>query len=461
MKYFLAVDIGASSGRHILGHLENNKMVLEEIYRFPNGMKKKDNHLIWDVEELFSHILTGMKKCKEMNIIPYSMGIDTWAVDYALLDQDGNLMHDIFGYRDSRTNGMDEEVYKMILEEDLYARTGIQKQIFNTIYQLKAEDNLEKADCMLLVPDYFNYLLTDNKMTEYTNASTTQLVSPDTKDWDFELIEKLGYPKHIFTKVYTPQTFVGELKESIQKEVGFNTRVVLPPTHDTASAVLAVPSNKEALYISSGTWSLMGCELKEANCSKESKHYNFTNEGGIEYRFRYLKNIMGMWMINSVKKEIGNEYSFNEICEMAKKETIESIVDAQADIFMAPESMVKAVQNECERTHQQVPVGIGQVAKVIYQSLAQCYAKTAKEVEEMTHKKYDCIHVVGGGCQATYLNELTAKVCHKDVYAGPVEATAIGNITSQMMACEELKDLSNARQCIFDSFGVTKIEGKQ
>ena len=319
MNYYLAIDIGASSGRHILGYLENNKMILEEIYRFSNGMKKKDGHLIWDVDALFEHILLGMKKCKERNIVPVSIGIDTWAVDYVLLDDAGNRIHGVYGYRDSRTKGMDKEIYKIISEKDLYQRTGIQKQIFNTIYQLKTEDKLGETNCMLMIPDYFNYLLSGQRITEYTNASTTQLVSPDTKDWDYDLIEMLGYPKHIFTKIKTPGYIVGNLKPEIQDIVGFDTRIVLPATHDTASAVLAVPSNEDVLYISSGTWSLMGCELKEANCSLESKERNFTNEGGIDYRFRYLKNIMGMWMINSMKNEIANEYSFNDICEMAKK----------------------------------------------------------------------------------------------------------------------------------------------
>lgn len=248
------------------------------------------------------------------------MGIDTWAVDYVLLDDVGNRIQDVYGYRDSRTKGMDKEIYKTICEEDLYLRTGIQKQIFNTIYQLKIEDKLDEANCMLMIPDYFNYLLSGQKITEYTNASTTQLISPITKDWDYELIELLGYPKHIFTKIKNPGYVVGNLRQEIQKIVGFDTRVVLPATHDTASAVLAIPSNEDSLYISSGTWSLMGCELKEANCSLESKERNFTNEGGIDYRFRYLKNIMGMWMIDSMKNEIANEYSFNDICEMAKKE---------------------------------------------------------------------------------------------------------------------------------------------
>ncbi|MBD9216336.1 MAG: rhamnulokinase [Solobacterium sp.] len=460
MNYYLAIDIGASSGRHILGHLENDKMVLEEVYRFSNGMKKKDGHLIWDVDALFEHILLGMKKCKERNIVPVSMGIDTWAVDYVLLDEAGNRIQDVYGYRDSRMKGIDKEIYKIICEEDLYLRTGIQKQIFNTIYQLKTEDKLDEANCMLMIPDYFNYLLSGQKITEYTNASTTQLVSPITKDWDYELIELLGYPKHIFTKIKKPGYVVGNLRQEIQKIVGFDTRVVLPATHDTASAVLAIPSNEDSLYISSGTWSLMGCELKEANCSLESKERNFTNEGGIDYRFRYLKNIMGMWMINSMKHEIANEYSFNDICEMAKKETITSIIDAQDHRFLAPVSMVEEVQNACFENGQEVPQTIGQIAKVIYQSLAECYKNVAKEIECLTGKQYSCIHIVGGGSQAMYLNELTAKACKKTVYAGPVEATSIGNIAAQMISNHELIDLYEARKCIFDSFEIVKAEGE-
>lgn len=460
MNYYLAIDIGASSGRHILGHLENDKMVLEEVYRFSNGMKKKDGHLIWDVDALFEHILLGMKKCKERNIVPVSMGIDTWAVDYVLLDEAGNRIQDVYGYRDSRMKGIDKEIYKIICEEDLYLRTGIQKQIFNTIYQLKTEDKLDEANCMLMIPDYFNYLLSGQKITEYTNASTTQLVSPITKDWDYELIELLGYPKHIFTKIKKPGYVVGNLRQEIQKIVGFDTRVVLPATHDTASAVLAIPSNEDSLYISSGTWSLMGCELKEANCSLESKERNFTNEGGIDYRFRYLKNIMGMWMINSMKHEIANEYSFNDICEMAKKETITSIIDAQDHCFLAPVSMVEEVQNACFENGQEVPQTIGQIAKVIYQSLAECYKNVAKEIECLTGKQYSCIHIVGGGSQAMYLNDLTAKACKKTVYAGPVEATSIGNIAAQMISNHELIDLYEARKCIFDSFEIVKVEGE-
>ena len=464
MQYYLAVDIGASSGRHILSHLENGKIILEEIYRFSNGMVEVDGEKVWDSQKLFEDILIGMKKCYELGKIPVSMGIDTWAVDFALLDKEDHLIGKTVGYRDGRTKGMDQEVYKVISQDELYERTGIQKQIFNTIYQLmavkmKKPQELAEAKTMLLIPDYFNFLLTGRKVTEYTNASTTQLLHPETKEWDFELIDMLGFPRDIFTEIKLPGTIVGELTEEIQKKVGFCCKVVLPATHDTGSAVVAVPSNEEdVLYISSGTWSLMGTELKEAICTKESMEKNLTNEGGYDYRFRYLKNIMGMWMINSAKKEIADDMSYADICSMASKTTIASIVPANDDRFLAPKNMTEEVKDACRESGQQVPEGIAEVAAVIYHSLAKCYADTMNEIEEITGKNYDCIHIVGGGSNAVYLNELTAKACGKTGYTGPTEATAVGNVAAQMIAAGELADLKSARECIFHSFKINKYE---
>lgn len=464
MQYYLAVDIGASSGRHILSHLENGKIILEEIYRFSNGMVEVDGEKVWDSKKLFEDILTGMRKCYELGKIPVSMGIDTWAVDFALLDKEDHLIGKTVGYRDGRTKGMDQEVYKVISQDQLYERTGIQKQIFNTIYQLmavkmKKPQELANAKTMLLIPDYFNFLLTGRKVTEYTNASTTQLLHPETKEWDFELIDMLGFPRDIFTEIKLPGTIVGELTEEIQKKVGFCCKVVLPATHDTGSAVVAVPSNEEdVLYISSGTWSLMGTELKEAICTKESMEKNLTNEGGYDYRFRYLKNIMGMWMINSAKKEIADDMSYADICAMASKTSIASIVPANDDRFLAPKNMTEEVKAACRESGQQVPEGIAEVAAVIYHSLAKCYADTMNEIEKITGKNYDCIHIVGGGSNAVYLNELTAKACGKTVYTGPTEATAVGNVAAQMIAAGELADLKSARACIFRSFKINKYE---
>lgn len=462
--YYLAIDIGASSGRHILAHLEEGKMMLEEIHRFPNGMVERDGENVWDVDELFAQIKLGMKKCAEAGKIPVSVGIDTWGVDFVLLDEKGQRIGNAVAYRDGRTKGMDEEVYKIIPEDELYARTGIQKAIFNTIYQLmalkvKKPEQLAGAKTMLMMPDYFHYLLSGVAATEYTNATTGQLVSPETKDWDMELIDRLGYPRQIFQKLVTPGTELGSLTKEIQTEVGFDCKVVAPATHDTGSAVIAVPTDSDnTLYISSGTWSLMGTELMKANCSPESKKNNLTNEGGYDYRFRYLKNIMGLWMIQSVKKEIGGELGFGEICEQASHCTISSIVDCNDDRFLAPAHMTKEVQAACEESGQQVPQGIAEVASVIYNSLAQCYAKTIREIAEITGQKYDRIHIVGGGANADYLNRLTAEATGVPVYAGPTEATAIGNLAAQMMAAGELKNLKDARACVFKSFEIKEYK---
>ncbi|MDM8235291.1 rhamnulokinase [[Ruminococcus] torques] len=459
-RYYLAIDIGASSGRHMLASMKDGKMQLEEVYRFPNGMDDKNGTLCWNVERLFTEIKNGLKKCKEIGKIPVSMAIDTWGVDYVLIDKDDRILGDTVGYRDSRTEGMDEKVYEVIPQDELYARTGIQKQIFNTVYQLMAvkeshPEYLEQAESILMIPDYFHFLLTGVKKNEYTNATTGQLVSPKTNDWDYEMIDMLGYNSKMFRPVSMPGTVVGEFTEEVQKEVGFNCTVVLPATHDTGSAVLAVPTNDDdAVYISSGTWSLMGIERKEADCSMESMKANFTNEGGYDHRFRYLKNIMGLWMIQSVKKEFAEDLSFAQICEMASKETISSIVDCNDDCFLAPKSMIKAVQDFCRRTGQQVPETVGEISSVIYNSLAKCYGDTVKEIEEITGKKYSTIYVVGGGSNAGYLNELTAKYTGKKVSAGPSEATAIGNVIVQMLHDGVFKDLPEARTCVRESFDV-------
>ena len=461
-QYYLAIDIGASSGRHILGSVQDGKIVLEEIHRFPNGMSEKNGHRCWDVDKLFQEILTGMKKCKELGKIPVSVGIDTWAVDFVLLNEKDERIGDAVGYRDSRTEGMDEEVYRIIPEEELYGRTGIQKQIFNTIYQLMAvkkqsPEQLEQAKTFLMIPDYFHFLLSGVKAVEYTNASTTQLVSPDTFDWDKELMERLGYPTDIFPEIVKPGTVLGNLTEEIATQVGYSCKVVAPATHDTGSAVLAVPaSDSDFLYISSGTWSLTGVERRSADCSHKSKVRNFTNEGGYERRFRYLKNIMGLWMIQSVKKELNDQYSFAELCDLAAKADFSSRVDVNDASFLAPENMIVAVQEMCRKTGQAVPETPGEIASCIYQSLADSYCETVQEIEEMSGRTYSRIHIVGGGSNAVYLNELTAKATGKEVYAGPGEATAIGNLAAQMLQDGVYSSVEEVRTAIGVSFDMKK-----
>lgn len=462
-EYYLAVDIGASSGRHILGWMENGKMQIEEVYRFPNQIVDRDGTLCWDMDVLFNEIKTGLKKCKEMGKIPVSMGIDTWGVDFVLLDKNHKVLGQTAAYRDGRTDGMAEEVEKIISSQELYQRTGIQKQSFNTIYQLMwIKKNrpkwMEKAETMLMIPDYFHYLLTGEKVQEYTNATTTQLVNPATGNWDYELIEMLGYKKTLFRDLTVPGSRVGNLTKAVQEEIGFQCKVILPPTHDTASAVVAVPAEQEdILYISSGTWSLMGTERKAADCGEESRKRNFTNEGGFRYQYRFLKNIMGLWMIQSLKREWdkrGQQVGFGEICARASKEKITSVVDCNDSIFLAPNSMTETVKAYCRKTGQQVPETLWELAAVVYNSLAVCYANCAKEIEMITGKKYKNIYIVGGGSNAGFLNQLTAAKTARRVFAGPKEATAIGNLAVQMTVQGIFSDIWQTRACIMHSFEI-------
>ncbi len=458
--YYAAVDIGASSGRLMLSEVVDGKIMMEEIHRFSNGLSEMDGHMCWDTEYLFGEIKTGLKKCKEIGKLPSTMGIDTWGVDFVLLDENDKLIGQAVGYRDNRTEGMDAEVYKYISEKDLYARTGIQKAIFNTIYQLMAlkvnnPEQLAAAKTLLMIPDYLHFCLTGKKAQEYTNATTGQLVSPKTKDWDYELIDLLGYPRDIFAPISVPGTSLGHFTQELIDEVGFDCEVILPATHDTGSAVLAVPSNeKNTLYISSGTWSLMGVEAMSADCSMESKALNFTNEGGYDYRFRYLKNIMGLWMVQNLKKELDDKYSFAELCDMATNSTCESVVDCNDDCFLAPDSMMEAVAQFCKNTNQEVPQTPADYAYVIYHSLALCYKKTLAEIESIQKVKYNTLFVVGGGANAKYLNELTAKETGLRISAGPGEATAIGNLLVQMLAKGQFASLQEARAAVAASFDV-------
>jgi len=452
--YYLAIDIGASSGRHLLGYMKDGLLVLEEVYRFPNEMQKKDGHLYWDIDLLFNEIITGMKKCADIGKIPASVGIDTWGVDFVLLDSGMKMIGPAIAYRDKRTDGMYDEVAGCISDEDLYAKTGIQKLVFNTIYQLMAlkkqsPDILEKAQKLLFIPDYLHYLLSGVAKTEYTIATTSGLVNAVNRNWDDEIIAACGYPRRIFGEIVPSGTVQGELTPVVQNLVGYNCKVTMPASHDTASAVMAVPADSDQpLYISSGTWSLMGVECLAPDCTKASRVENFTNEGGYGYRYRYLRNIMGLWMIQCVKKELGDKYSYAQLCEMAAKSGVSTIVNANDPRFLAPENMTKAIQSACAETGQPVPKEPGELAAVIYNSLAACYRDTAKDLEALAGQTYDAIYIVGGGAKAEYLNQLTEKYTRKPVHAGPTEATAIGNIMAQMITGGVFNDLHEARACV-------------
>ena len=464
MRYYLAIDIGASSGRHILGSRQNGKIVLEEVYRFSNGMEEKNGHLCWNHERLFAEILAGMKKCKEIGKIPASVGIDTWGVDFVLLDEEDKMIGDAVGYRDGRTTDMDTRLYENVIsEDDLYARTGIQKAIYNTIYQLYAirqqePEQLEQAKTLLMTPNYFHFLLCGKKCNEYTLATTSQLVDPETKDWDKELLSMIGVDPEIMAPIAMPKTVLDPVKAEIAEEIGYSCQVVLPACHDTASAVLAVPANDDDfLYISSGTWSLMGMERMDADCSQASKDANFTNEGGIDYRFRYLKNIMGLWIIQSVKKELPEDYSFAELCTMAEQEKTEARINVDDSRYLAPESMIAEIQKDCREQGVTIPQTPGELAACVYQSLAEAYAGVVKEMQQVTDRTFSRIHIIGGGSNAAYLNQLTANATKKPVHAGPGEATAIGNILAQMLQTGEYSTITEAREAVYQSFGVEEF----
>lgn len=461
MKYYLAIDIGASSGRHILSHIEDGKIVLEEVYRFENGMEEKDGHLIWNYRKLFDNIVEGLKICKTLGKIPESVGIDTWGVDYALLDKNDEVIGDVFAYRDGRTEEPIKKLHSVIPFEKLYERTGSQFQIYNTIYQLytdKLSGKLDNAERFLMMPDFFAFLLTGVKKNEFTNASTTGLLSAKTREWDMETVKELGLPEKLFKPLSDPATLVGKVKPEIAKVIGYETKVVLTATHDTASAVMAVPELGMPLYISSGTWSLLGIESPKAIATKEALAANFTNEGGYGRTTRFLKNIMGLWMIQNVRKEHGKKYSWGDYVVMAKEaKDFHSIVDVNDPVFLAPASMIDAIKEYCAKTNQKVPETPGEIALCVYDSLAVCYAKAIDNIESITGMKFDTIHIVGGGSMNGYLNELTAKRSGRKVMTGPVEATAIGNIIAQLLYDGAVKDINSAKMLVKDSFDVETI----
>jgi len=479
MEYYLAIDIGASSGRHILGSVQNGRLVLEEVYRFDNGQVRKNGHDCWDMDKLWSGILEGLKACKALGKIPRTVGIDTWAVDFVLLDKDDKLTGDAVAYRDGRTEGMDKVLEAGISPEKLYGRTGIQKQLFNTVYQLLAlkqeyPEQLEAAESLLMIPDYFNFLLTGIKRQEYTNATSTNLVNAHEKTWDLEIISHLGLPTKIFGELSMPGTVVGDFSREIQEYAGFNATVILPATHDTGSAFLAVPAKDEnAVFLSSGTWSLLGVENEAPITSEASRLQNFTNEGGAWYRFRYLKNIMGLWMIQSIRRELNGvsyvegkerreagerQWSFTDLIKAAESaQDFNSIVDVDDPSFLAPESMTQAVRDFCAVTGQAVPETVGEIMQCVYISLSRRYAEAIEGLQKLTGKSYTSINIVGGGCQDMYLNRLTAKATGLPVYAGPVEGTAIGNLIVQMMRGGVFADLQTARNAVRESFDIKEI----
>ena len=455
MYFCLAIDIGASSGRHILGSLRDGKLVLEEIYRFENAVQNQNGTLVWDVEQLFEEVKAGIKKCKKLGKIPLTVAIDTWGVDYVLLDKTKREILPTVSYRDGRTESAVEEVGKTLTQEALYSSTGIQKQNFNTVYQLycdRISNKLENAKHFLMIPDYLGFKLTGVIHNEYTNASTTNLVNAITKTWDSDILNTLEIPEGIFKTLSLPCTKVGSFSKEIEAELGFNATVIHAPSHDTAAAVAACPIDDESIYISSGTWSLIGTENLDPVLTNEALKANFTNEGGVDYRFRFLKNIMGMWLFQNIRKDLNKKYSYDEMMNMAMQSSFTERIDPTDNTFLAPENMIEAVRAYLGKPN----LPLADVLSSVYHSLAFSYDKAIKEIESISGKEIKSIHIVGGGSKDMYLNRLTSQYTGKKVYIGLSEATATGNILSQIMYSEKIT-LEEARELVKKSFSITEV----
>ena len=433
MKYYLAIDIGASSGRHIVGWLENGEIMTEELHRFPNGMDERDGHLVWDTDRLFAEIKAGIKKAFAKYPKIESLSIDTWGVDYVLMRGDEEVMP-VYAYRDSRMGEVIDTVHGIVPLAELYRRTGIEFQTFNTVYQFYADKvagRFEGVTDFLMLPEYFMYKLTGVKKKEFTDASTMGLVSAKTRQFDKELFEKLGYPLCLADELHMPGTSVGPLKEEIALEVGGQLEVVLCATHDTGSAVEAIEMAENAPYISSGTWSLLGVKTESAITDEESRAAGYSNEGGVGYN-RYQKNITGMWIIQSLRKEMCPETSYGDIADMAAESEYVSVFDVNDASFMAPKSMKGAIRSYFEERGMTPPESDADYFNAAYVSLAHGYDKAIRDLERNTGKTYPAIYIVGGGAKNVYLNSLTERVTGKRVIALPIEATAIGNLKVQM-----------------------------
>lgn len=464
-KKVLAFDFGASGGRAVMGEYNGEKLSLTELHRFSNDPVMLGGTFYWDFLRLFHDIKLGISKAVisgNKDII--SLGIDTWGVDFGLLDNDGRLLENPVHYRDERTVGMQEEVFKSIPKNELYDKTGIQFQNFNTVFQLyylasKRKDLLERAQTMLLMPDLFNYFLTGNKATEYSIASTGQLLNPYTGDWERSIISSLGLPERIFTNIVDPGTKVGTLLPSICEELGaLPCAVYAVSGHDTAAAVAAVPVKKgeNYAYLSCGTWSLLGLETEKPIINEKTFTLNYTNEGGYGRKIRFLKNIIGLWLMQECRRQWqreGDSMSFADIDKLTiKAKSLERFINPDYAAFSVPGNMPARIAEYCRKTGQTPPQNKGEVARCITESLALKYRSIIEELENIRRRKIDVIHIIGGGVQDKLLCQYTANSTKKKVLAGPIEATALGNVAVQLISCGEFANIDEARDVIAASF---------
>ena len=461
MKKVLSFDFGASSGRAMLATLENGKINMEEIHRFSNDPVIVRGTMYWDILRLFYEIKTGITKAVNTGGFD-AIGIDTWGVDFGLIDKNGRLLANPVHYRDSRTHSIPEEVFKIIPKDELYSIAGLQFIHFNTIYQLmylklREPELLERADKMLMIPDLFAYMLTGEVKEEATIASTSNLLNPYTKDWDFDLIKRLGLPENIFAPIVKPGSVYGYISDEICEELGCSkVPVIAVASHDTASAVAATPSTSDDfVYISCGTWSLFGIESETPILTEKAAAANFTNEGGFEDTTRFLKNIMGLWLIQESRRQWrreGEEVGFDTLeKEALAAEPFKCFIDVDNATFEPSGNLPRRVCEYCEKTGQYVPHTRGEIMRCIYQSLAMKYKYTFNSLNNMGKKKYNSINILGGGIKDKLLCQMTSDACNVNVLAGPTEATVMGNIAVAYNALGEIKDFSELRQVVSNS----------
>jgi rhamnulokinase len=475
-QVYLAIDLGAESGRVIAGLWNGKTLKLEELHRFPNGPVLIGNTLRWDVLRLWNEIQNGLAlAAKKHGQAIVTVGADTWGVDFVLLNKRDEMLGQPFAYRDARTNGIMEKAFKIVPRAEIFAQTGLQFMQFNTLFQLLAlqrtsPDLLDAADVLLTMPDFLHWCLCGSRVVEFTNGSTTQCLHALKRDWATGLLRKFGLPTRIFPEIVPPGTKLGVLRPSLAAKTGLGkVRVVAPPTHDTGSAVAGVPTANTGkanwAYISSGTWSLMGVEVQRASLTPRTAELNLTNEGGVDGTYRLLKNIMGLWLVQQCKRSFdaaGRKFEYAELAKLAAgAKPLRSLVNPDDARFLNPPDMPKAIQSFCRETGQPVPKTEGELVRCAYESLALKYREVLGWLEELTGESIEVIHIVGGGSQSTVLNQFAADACQRPVVTGPVEATAMGNLLVQVRASGELSSLAEMRDVIRKSSDVGRFEPKQ
>ncbi|MDG2380621.1 MAG: rhamnulokinase [Pirellulaceae bacterium] len=474
-RTYLAIDLGASSGRGVAGQFNGQRLSLEEIHRFSNGPVQSNKRLYWDVLRLWSDVQAAMLAASQRfgdDIV--SVGVDTWGVDFTLLGRNDELLGNPYHYRDPETAGILDHAFRTVSREEIFAATGLQFMEINTLFQLLAmrraqSSLLDAAESLLMIPDFFHWLLTGEKANEFTDATTTQFLNPSSQDWSRDLLSRFDLPDSMLQSIIHPGTNLGALRPEIANATGLKSAsVIVPGTHDTASAVMAVPAKGEVsnqpdwCYISSGTWSLMGVEVADPVISETCRELNFTNEGGVGGTIRLLKNITGLWLVQECQRvwaRAGRKFDWNQLTQMAEEaQPLQGLINPDDAVFSAPDDMPVTIQEACARRGQPVPQDEGAIVRCALESLALCYRSVLGRLEQLTKGAIQKIHIVGGGTQNQQLCQMTANACNRLVLAGPVEATAIGNVMVQAIAAGDIESISQARQVISQSFPIAQYE---